>query len=66
MVDFLLILSDPTVTHPEKRWNQKFGPYFDGCIRAVDGNHISAVVEEEDQSAFTTTRGFISECVGCY
>jgi len=40
---------DPEFRRPHKRvQNTKFAPFFDNCIRAIDGTHIEVVVPKTD------------------
>lgn len=40
---------------------EKFAPFYDGCIGALDGSHIPAVLPVDEQSAFRNRKGFISQ-----
>ena len=37
---------------PQNAGNPKFSPYFDNCIGALDGTHITTIIPLEDQGVF--------------
>ena len=43
--------------------NSKFFPYFANCIGAIDGTHIPAVVQNENNSAFRNRKCYVSQNV---
>uniref|UniRef100_A0A0A9F3Z5 Uncharacterized protein n=1 Tax=Arundo donax TaxID=35708 RepID=A0A0A9F3Z5_ARUDO len=51
---------DPTFNsvHPKL---QKYSPYFDGCIGAIDGTHIPVTVQELAHDDFINRKGFTSQ-----
>ena len=49
--------------HPRIAQNHRFAGYFDGCIGALDGTHISATVPVAEQAPFRNRKGFISQNV---
>jgi hypothetical protein len=43
--------------------NVKFSPYFDKCVGALDGIHISAVVPETASAPYISRKGTLSQNV---
>jgi hypothetical protein len=43
--------------------NDKFYTFFDNCIGALDGTHISAKVPESEQAAFRNKKGILTQNV---
>ncbi|KAL5578403.1 hypothetical protein UlMin_020102 [Ulmus minor] len=43
--------------------NQRFFPYFQGCVGAIDGTHIPCVVDSDVAAAYRNRKGFTSQNV---
>lgn len=43
--------------------NKKFAGFFDNCIGALDGCHVSAIAPAAEQGLFRNRKGFISQNV---
>ena len=43
--------------------NDKFYTFFDDCIGALDGTHISAKIPESEQAAFRNKKGILTQNV---
>ncbi|KAL6596004.1 hypothetical protein ACP70R_047368 [Stipagrostis hirtigluma subsp. patula] len=57
--DTVLKPRDPTFSTVHHKL-QRFSPYFDGCIGAIDGTHIPVSVEEAAHDDFINRKGFTS------
>ncbi|KAL6657379.1 hypothetical protein ACP70R_005159 [Stipagrostis hirtigluma subsp. patula] len=53
---------DPTFSSVHRKL-QRFSPYFDGCIGAIDGTHIPVSVQEPVHDDFINRKGFTSQNV---
>jgi hypothetical protein len=52
-----------TTPSPYVTNNDRFSPYFDNCIGALDGTHIMAVISSGQQAPFRNRKGDISQNV---
>ena len=43
--------------------NDRFRPYFENCIGALDGTHILAIVPTEEHGVFRNRKNFVSQNV---
>jgi hypothetical protein len=43
--------------------NPKFYPYFQNCVGAIDGCHISAIIPNDEQASYRNRKGFLSQNV---
>jgi len=50
--DFYVTLPSPDKTPPEISENPKFFPWFEGCLRAIDGSLLNAFVTAGDMSRY--------------
>ncbi|KAL6603810.1 hypothetical protein ACP70R_044171 [Stipagrostis hirtigluma subsp. patula] len=53
---------DPTFSSVHHKL-EKYSPYFDGCIGAIDGTHIPVSVQEPAHDDFINRKGFTSQNV---
>ncbi len=63
MVDFLMIPPHSEEIPTEISSDPKISPFFDECIGAIDGSHITSAVEESEHQAFRNCKGFLSQNV---
>ena len=49
--------------HERIRLNPKYWPFFDGCIGALDGTHVPAIVEPELKQACRNRKGDVTQNV---
>lgn len=62
--EVFIILPDEQSRCPQQiRKNRNFYPFFKGAIGAIDGTHIPAFVEEENQNRYRNRKNFISQNV---
>ncbi|KAL6594347.1 hypothetical protein ACP70R_048540 [Stipagrostis hirtigluma subsp. patula] len=60
--DTIIKPRDPTFSSVHHKL-QRFSPYFDGCIGAIDGTHIPVLVHEHAHDDFINRKGFTSQNV---
>ena len=53
----------PNEVPPEIANNDKFFPYFEDCLGAIDGSHFHAKVSADDMPRFRNQKGWISQNV---
>ncbi|XP_042487124.1 putative nuclease HARBI1 isoform X3 [Macadamia integrifolia] len=53
------------VVPSEIQHNPKFSPFFQDCIGAIDGTHISAIVPRSEQTRYRNRKALITQNVMC-
>ncbi|GLB45529.1 putative DDE superfamily endonuclease [Lyophyllum shimeji] len=54
------VQGSPLHTPPEIRTNEKFFPFFEDCLGAIDGSHIDAHVDASQAAAYRDRKGRLS------